>query len=147
MWQLYFPLQLPDHRPFPWLSDLFTQSGVAVGLATYSVVFIQLFFMPLLLNKITKPIVIVLAIGMHLNTALVMALPWSSFAMIALIAIFISDHAHSVIDRWLRVLLAPVGDWFYARYYDALDVVDTLRERFDDLRYWAVDQIDKIRYR
>ena len=86
---LYYSLQLPDHRPLPGLSDVFTQSGVAVGAATYAIVFIQWFFVPF---------------------------PWSSVAMIALIVIFVSDHTYEVVDRWLRELSAPVGDWFYDRY-------------------------------
>lgn len=76
---------MSNSRPFPGLSDIFTQSGVAVGSATYAVVFIQLFLVPLLLNKITKPIVLTLVIGMHLLTALFMALPWSSFASVWMI--------------------------------------------------------------
>jgi len=67
--------------------------------------------------------------------------------MIALIAIFVSNHTYEVVDRWLRELFGPVGDWLYDRYYDVLDVSDTLRERLDDLRFWVIDQIDKIGYR
>ena len=48
LWQhgtaLYYPLQLQEYRPFPFLTDLFTHFGIMVGVATYVVVFIQLGF-------------------------------------------------------------------------------------------------------
>ena len=34
---LYYPLQLPEFRPFPFLTDLMTHYGVVVALATYVV--------------------------------------------------------------------------------------------------------------
>lgn len=77
---------------------------------------------------------------MHLTTALFMASPWSAFAMIALIAIFVPTHAYETADPWLRDVLRPVDDWLVERYYDVLD-------RLDDSRFWLRDRIDAIRGR
>ena len=34
---LYSTMQLPDYRPFPWLSDLFSHSQMLLALITYVV--------------------------------------------------------------------------------------------------------------
>lgn len=144
---LYYTLQLPDSRPFGALSSLLTGSGALIGLATYTIVFTQLFLVPLLLNKFTKPPMLTLAVSIHLLTALFMARPWSSFAMIALLAIFISDRTYRRTSRWSKVVFAPVGDWLCMRYHDLRDIIDWVRERVDNLWFKIMDQVDKIRYR
>ena len=117
LWQhgtaLYYPLQLPQYEPFPFMTDLFTRFGVILGISTYIAVFTQLFFAPLLLRKVTRRIALTLVLLLHLAIAVLMALPWFSLAMIAFDAIFVSTTTYQWLERWLAVKLAPVKElWF-----------------------------------
>lgn len=99
---LYYPLQLPEFRPFPFLSDLLTHNGVVIALATYVVLFVQLYFPVLLLNSVTRRIAIALMIAFHLSIAVFMALPWFSLSMIAFDSVFVSTSTFILLDTWLR---------------------------------------------
>ena len=107
---LYYPLQLQEFRPFPFLSDALTHYGVMVGLATYVVVFTQLYFPALLLRVVTRRIAIALVILFHLSIAVLMALPWFSLAMIAFDAVWVSTSTYIAWDGWIRSRLRPVAD-------------------------------------
>ncbi|MEJ7636331.1 MAG: HTTM domain-containing protein [Aeromicrobium sp.] len=126
LWQhgtaLYYPLQLPQYEPIPWLTDLFTHYGVVVGISTYMAVFIQLFFAPLLLNRITRRIALTFVILLHLGIAVLMALPWFSLAMVAFDAIFVSASTYIAMERWLGPRLDPVKTLFW-------DVTDPIVDR------------------
>jgi hypothetical protein len=126
LWQhgtaLYYPLQLPQYEPFPGLTDLFTHVGVIIGVATYMAVFVQLFFPPLLLNRITRRIALVFVVLLHLGIAVLMALPWFSLAMVAFDAIFVSSATYIALEKWLGPRLEPVRTLFW-------DVTDPIVER------------------
>lgn len=126
LWQhgtaIYYPMQSTEYKPFPFLSDLMTHFGVMVGIATYVVVFTQLFFPLMLLNVITRRIAISLVILFHLSIAVLMALPWFSLSMIAFDAIWVSTSTLVAFDLWVRGLLRPVVDLFW-------DVVDPIVDR------------------
>ena len=126
---LYYTLQLPEYRPFPWLSDLLSGSSVVLALATYTVLLSQLFFAPLLLNAVGRRIVIALAIGVNVVFGFVFATPWSSLAMIGVTCVFASSAAFVRLDERVRVLATPIGDWLALRGYDVLDVLDAARHR------------------
>lgn len=127
LWQhgtaIYYPMQLSEYKPFPFLSDTMTHFGVMVGLATYVVVFTQLFFTPMLLTVTTRRIAIGLVIIFHLSIAVLMALPWFSLSMIAFDAIWVSTATLAAFDIWIRNLLRPVGDLFW-------DIVDPIADKF-----------------
>ena len=55
---LYSTFQLPEYRVFPWLADLISGSTLLLGLITWTVLFVQLFFVPLLLHRVTRGIVV-----------------------------------------------------------------------------------------
>ena len=116
LWQngtaLYYPLQLQEYRPFPFLTDLMTHFGVFVGLATYVVVFTQLFFPLMLLNTTTRRIAIASVILFHVSIAVVMALPWFSLSMIAFDAVWVSTSTLVAFEGWLKRRLSPVSDLF-----------------------------------
>jgi hypothetical protein len=99
---LYYPLQLPEFRPFPFLTDLLTHYGVVIAVATYVVLFVQLYFPLLLLNVVTRRIAIGLVIVFHLSIAFLMALPWFSLSMIAFDSVFVSTSTFMVLDAWIR---------------------------------------------
>ena len=126
---LYYTLQLPEYRQFPWLSDLVSQSSVLLALATYLVLLTQLFFAPLLLNPVSRRIIIGVAIVANVFFAVVFATPWTSLAMIGVTCLFASSAAFVTIDERARDLLSPLVDWLSLRGYDVLDVLDAVRDR------------------
>lgn len=126
---LYFTMQLPDYRPFPWLSDLLRHSQIVLALITYSVLLVQLFFGPLLLNKRTRALVLTAAVLINAFFALVMAVPVSSLAFIAVTGLFVSAKTYEAIAAYLTDLCTPVGFWLADRRSDVLDRVDDVRKR------------------
>ncbi|MFI5425646.1 HTTM domain-containing protein [Aeromicrobium sp. UC242_57] len=133
VWQqgtaLYSTMQLPEFRPFPGLSDRLSGSTVLLALLTYAVLLTQLFFAPLLLNPISRRIVITATIVVNVLVAVLLALPWSSLACLALVALFVSTESYARFDEWLRGLFAPVGDWFALRGYDVQDAWFAVADR------------------
>lgn len=133
VWQhgtaLYYTMQLPDYRPFPWLSDALTSSQVIIALVTYAVLFAQLFFGPLLLNPISRRVVLAVTIGVNVLFAIALALPWTSLALIGVTCVFVSEATFEWIDERARRLLAPVGDWLAVRGYDLIDAGDAIAHR------------------
>jgi len=109
LWQhgtaLYYPLQLQEFRPFPFLNDLFTHVGVVVGVATYFVLLVELGFAFALLHPVARRVAIAAVIVLHVSIAVLMALPWFSLSMLAFVAIFVSTSTYAALDRWLRGLV------------------------------------------
>ena len=105
---LYFPLSLPDYSVFPSMNQILTANSVAVGLATYFAVFVQLFFAIGLLHPVSRRVSIIGVIMMHIGIAVLMGLPWFSLSMIAFDAIFIStvtyENAENRLKRRMRRL-------------------------------------------
>jgi hypothetical protein len=128
LWQhgtaLYYPLQLQEYKPFPFLSDIFTYSGLMIGVATYVVVFIQLFFpILLILSVATRRIAIATVLLFHLSIAVLMALPWFSLEMVAFDSIFVSAGTYIALMAWLRRRGIALADlWF--------DLTDPIADRW-----------------
>ncbi len=128
LWQhgtaLYYPLQLQEYKPFPFLTDLFTHFGIMVGVATYVVVFIQLFFTPMLMLSVaTRRIAIATVLLFHLSIAVMMALPWFSLEMVAFDTIFVSGTTYIAFGNWLKRRGSAVADLGY-------DLTDPILDRF-----------------
>jgi hypothetical protein len=121
---LYTTLQLPEFRPFPWLSDLLSDGRVPLAIVTYAVLFTQLFFVPLLLHPVTRRIVVVMAIVLNVVFAVVLATPWTSLAVIAVTALFGRDEDWESLGLRIGDRAAPVLDWIFERWYDLLDRVE-----------------------
>lgn len=126
---LYYTMQLPEYRPFPWLSDLLSSSTIVLAIITYTVLFVQLFFAPLLLNPSSRRIVLTLAITVNVLFAILFAAPWSSVAVIAVTCLFASDGAFERIDDWVRDRFGPIGDWFAVRFGGVVDAFDSVLHR------------------
>jgi uncharacterized membrane protein YphA (DoxX/SURF4 family) len=126
LWQhgtaIYYPLQLQEYKPFPFLTDAFTHIGILVGTATYVAVVVQIGFSFALLHPVARRIAIFCAIMFHLSIAVLMALPWFSLSMIAFDAIFVSTSTFVLFDAWIRDRLRPVADLFW-------DVTDPIVEK------------------
>ncbi|MEV7395874.1 hypothetical protein [Aeromicrobium sp. NPDC092404] len=128
---IYYPMQLQEYKPFPFLTDAMTHFGVMVGLGTYVAMVVQIGFGLALLHPVARRIAIFCAIMFHLSIAVFMALPWFSLSMIAFDAIFVSTATFVLFDRWIRAKLRPVADLFW----DVADpIVDKLPGRSKDGR-------------
>lgn len=127
---LYATLQLPEFRPFPWLSDLIANASVLLAVVTWTVLAVQLFFVPLvLLRPWTRDAVVLVAFAINTVFAVVLATPWSSLAVIAVTGLFLSDR------RW-----AAFGE-------RVLDVLQPLSDRTIDVRYAIYDRLEDAWYR
>lgn len=120
VWQngtaLYYPLQLSEFRPLPFMSDMMTRFDLVIGLVTYVVVFTQLFFPLLLITSVaSRRIAIFIVMVFHVSIAIFMALPWFSAMLIALDAIFISSTTYLFLDRWVRKRSREVVDLLRVR--------------------------------
>ncbi len=124
---LYSTMQLPDYRPFPWLSDLFSHNAILLALITYAVLFTQLFFGVFLINRITRRIVIALAIVVNIFFALLMSLAVASLAILAPTALFVSASSFESAAAWFGDVTLPAQYWLEDR-------LDDLRDRIDDFR-------------
>lgn len=124
---LYSTLQLPESRPFPALSDLLADHRVLLALLTYGVLLSQLFFGPLLLNRYTRRLVIVLAVVVNVLLAVVFAQPWSALSTLGVTLLFVSDRTWERVEDVVLGAAQPVTDWTVERGYDVLDGVDVVR--------------------
>lgn len=108
LWQhgtaLYYPLQLPEFRPFPPINDLLTHAGLAVGVLTYLTVTVQLFFAPMLLHRIARRVALAMVLMLHAGIALLMALPWFSLAMVSLDLVLISSATYAALEGRVHTL-------------------------------------------
>ena len=127
---LYYTMQLPEYRPFPWLSDLLSSSTIVLAIVTYTVLLVQLFFAPLLLNPGSRRVVVTLAITVNIVFAVLFAAPWSALAVIAVTCLFASDGAFEHINNWIGDHLRPVGDWIGLRVGAVTDRFDAGLHRF-----------------
>jgi hypothetical protein len=126
---LYYTMQLPEFRPFPGLSDLLSSSEVLLAVLTYLVLLVQLFFGPLLLNRVSRGVVVVLAVLVNLVFAVLFAAPWSALAVIGVTAVFVSSRFYAWLDEWVRDVTAPVTYRVADAGYVVLDGLDALRYR------------------
>lgn len=141
IWQngtaLYFTLQLPESRPYPAMSDLFSSSEVVLAIVTYLILITQLFFAPLLISRYSRPVVIGSAIVVSVLFAVLFAVPWSQLAVVAVTVLFVSESTWEALED--RVL----------------DVVDALADRIDSstvgviagVRDGSRDLMDSVRQR
>ncbi|MGJ9421656.1 HTTM domain-containing protein [Aeromicrobium sp. CF3.5] len=141
IWQngtaLYFTLQLPESRPYPGLSDLFSSSELVLAFVTYLILLTQLFFAPLLLSRYSRPVVIGSAVVVSVLFAVLFAAPWSQLAVVAVTVLFVSESTWEALEN--RVL----------------DIVDAVADRVDSstnsvvagVRDGSRDLVDSVRQR
>lgn len=109
---IFYPLQLPEYAIFPELNPLLVEVPVLLNLATYVAVFAQLFIVVALLHPLSRRLVLVAVIGMHIGIALFMGLPWFSLAMVAFDAIFISQRTYQAVENTVRSVTKPLRERF-----------------------------------
>lgn len=137
---LYTTLQLPEFRPFPWLSDLISNGDLLLAVLTWTVLGVQLFFAPMLLRRGSRDLVATVAIVVNLLFAVVLGTPWSSLAVIAVTGLFVSD------DRWAE-LGERVADLFWPVLDRTADARYAVADRVADWWYDRVlSVVDRIRF-
>lgn len=108
---LYYPLNLDEYRPWGFLNDLLVQQPVLLGLATWSVVLLQLAFPFSLPLPRVRRAVLAGIVASHVGIAVLMGLPWFSLSMLAFDSLFVSTRTFErvetfVLDRWDDLVLA-----------------------------------------
>lgn len=94
---VYYPLLLPQFRPWPGLADLIAGSGWLVAAATWGTLALQLTFPLLLLHRRLRTVAVAGALTMHAGIAVVMGLPFFSLFMMAGDCVFLRD---ATVARW-----------------------------------------------
>lgn len=102
---VYYPLQTEAYSPWSdVLQPLYASSGFIAG-ATYTAIFVQMFFPVFLIYRPTRFLALIVITGMHLGIGLLMGIMYFSLVMIAVDMILVSDRS------WTRGL-----DWLATRY-------------------------------
>jgi hypothetical protein len=109
---VYYPLQLDSLDPWPWLAQLVTANPLAVNIATYVSVYVEVFFAFMLLTRWTRIIALTGIVGMHVGIAVLMGLPFFSLSMMAADGIFIRDLTYARVGRYVRERTVP---WLSSR--------------------------------
>jgi hypothetical protein len=95
MWQegtaVYYITRVAEYNAWPELSAIFIHSPVAVTVATYLAVFVQMAFPFALVNRYARHTVFVLLVGMHAGIGLLMGLPVFSAFMVAADLLLFTD--------------------------------------------------------
>jgi hypothetical protein len=94
---VYYPLLLPQFRPWPALADLIAGSGWLVAAATWGTLALQLTFPLLLLHRRLRTVAVAGALLMHAGIAVTMGLPFFSLFMMAGDCVFLRD---ATVARW-----------------------------------------------
>jgi hypothetical protein len=94
---VYYPLLLPQFRPWPALADLIAGSGWLVAVATWGTLALQLAFPLLLLHRRLRTAAVAGALLMHAGIAVTMGLPFFSLFMMAGDCVFLRD---ATVARW-----------------------------------------------
>ena len=94
---VYYPLMLPQFRPWPPLADLIAGNEWLVAAITWGTLALQLTFPLLLLQRHLRVVGVAGALAMHTGIGIVMGLPFFSLFMMAGDCVFVRD---ATIARW-----------------------------------------------
>ncbi|MGW1517080.1 HTTM domain-containing protein [Streptomyces sp. NPDC002287] len=108
---LHYVLNLDLFRPWPALSLLMDAHPVAVAIAGYLTVLLQVAFPFVLFGRLKYPVLIML-VSLHLGIAVLLGLPVFSGVMIVADAVFLPDRFYRSLARlWPRTFRpAPAGE-------------------------------------
>ncbi|WP_164088401.1 HTTM domain-containing protein [Frondihabitans sp. 762G35] len=112
---IFNPLHVMRFSNWPELADFITSLGPLVVALSWGTIVIQMMFLPMLLNRVTRILALMGIFGFHLGIAFFMGLPFFSFAMVAIDSIFIRDATwrklRTAIRRaWLKHADPPLVD-------------------------------------
>ncbi|WP_260855881.1 HTTM domain-containing protein [Curtobacterium sp. 9128] len=98
---VYGPLMVDRFSTWPEIAKLITAWGPMVAAFSWGTIILQMMFLPMLLNRITRIVVLIGIMSFHLGIGVLMGLPFFSMAMIAVDAIFVRDHTWRAMGRGL----------------------------------------------
>jgi hypothetical protein len=99
---VYYPLQTDAYSPWnDVLQPLYANSTFIAG-ATYTAIFVQMFFPVFLLYRPTRFLALIAITGMHLGIGLLMGIMYFSLVMIAVDMILVSDRSWVQANDWIR---------------------------------------------
>ncbi|PZE83390.1 HTTM domain-containing protein [Curtobacterium sp. MCBD17_032] len=99
---VYNPLHVDRFSTWPELADAVTSWGPAVVAISWGTIIVQMMFLPMLINRVTRILALLAIMGFHLGIGFFMGLPFFSLAMIAIDAIFIRDTTWKHLGRAVR---------------------------------------------
>ncbi|MEU7552008.1 HTTM domain-containing protein [Streptomyces sp. NPDC044571] len=105
---LHYVLNLDLFRPWPGLSLLLDEHAVAVAIAGYLTVLLQVAFPFVLFGRLKYPVLIML-VGLHLGIAVLLGLPVFSGVMIVADAVFLPDRFYRSLGRLWPRSFRPAG--------------------------------------
>ncbi|MEW1569825.1 HTTM domain-containing protein [Streptomyces sp. NPDC093509] len=105
---LHYVLNLQLFQPWPALSHLVDQHTVAIAIAGYLTVLLQVAFPFVLFGRLKYPVLVML-LGMHTGIALLMGLPLFSGAMIVADAAFLPDRFYAALPALFRSAVLRSG--------------------------------------
>ncbi|WP_251055219.1 HTTM domain-containing protein [Streptomyces sp. ISL-66] len=104
---LHYVLNLDLFRPWPALSLLLDEHAVAVAIAGYLTVLLQVAFPFVLFGRLKYPVLVML-VSLHLGIAVLLGLPIFSGVMIVADAVFLPDRFYrSLVHLWPRTARPP----------------------------------------
>ncbi|MGW7055961.1 HTTM domain-containing protein [Streptomyces sp. NPDC054887] len=105
---LHYALNLELFQPWPALSHLVDQYPLAIALACYMTVLLQVAFPFVLFGRLKYP-VLALLLCMHIGIAVLMGLPLFSGAMIVADAVFLPDRFYCFLGRLCKRATQRIG--------------------------------------
>jgi hypothetical protein len=99
---VYYPLQTEAYSPWHDVLQPVLANSVLIAGATYTAIFVQLFFPVLLLYRPTRFLALVAITGMHLGIGILMGIMYFSLVMIAVDMILVSDRSWIAARDWIR---------------------------------------------
>ncbi len=140
---LYYTTQLPEFRPFPWLSDLVSASPVVLAFLTYLVLLSQLFFAPLMLTRASRIVAVVLAVVANVFFAVVFGAVPAALAIVAVtLVVFPDDLLDGLVER-IAHLSAPLVERVEDVWFRVSDpVADAGYAVSDFVRYTVLRRTD-----
>ncbi|MFI6419507.1 HTTM domain-containing protein [Streptomyces sp. NPDC050842] len=104
---LHYVLNLELFRPWPALSHLLDEHAIAMAIAGYLTVLLQVAFPFVLFGRLKYPVLTML-LGLHLGIALLLGLPLFSGVMIVADAVFLPDRFYRSLGHlWPRSARPP----------------------------------------
>lgn len=99
---VYYPLQTDAYSPWhDVLQPLYANSAFIAG-ATFTAVFVQMFFPVFLIYRPTRFLALIVITGMHLGIGFLMGIMYFSLVMIAVDMILVSDRSWTTALEWIR---------------------------------------------
>lgn len=99
---IYDPLHVARFSSWPEIADVVTAWGPTVVAVSWGTVLLQMMFLPLLMNRVTRTITLIAVFAMHIGIGFLMGLPFFSLVMIAVDAVLVRDRTWRAVGRGIR---------------------------------------------